>query len=263
MSKPRGLFFSLGLAAMTGLMASEARAETLTLSVFAGTDTTAPAIYSVVGGSTAVSAETGILNGNLAGAGFGAYSFSELRAASNNPGTSGPVGGFIETSGTLNVDEGGSGEGTFITGTVSEGGFDSPTSGHAAQIATTATAQYVGTVAGTNTTPSTQLDQSMFTDNSSPPVAVMGGVIHQPSNGTPLDSHSDGNLQGLPADVTPYRLENILNLSLVAVPGGGGGIDSFTAKTQVAAMPEPSGVVMLWTGAVGLLVCGAWRRTRA
>src|SRR5947208_3362385 len=85
----RSLFLALTAGMLIwGFGALEARAETLTLSVFAGTDTTAPAIYSVAGGSTAVSADTGILNGNLAAAGFGAYSFSNLGGSSNNPGSS-------------------------------------------------------------------------------------------------------------------------------------------------------------------------------
>jgi len=128
----RSLFLALTAGMLIwGFGALEARAETLTLSVFAGTDTTAPAIYSVVGGSTAVSADTGILNGNLAAAGFGAYSFSNLGGSSNNPGSSatGDQGGaFILTSGNLSVTPGGSGESTPITVVLTEGGFVLPTS---------------------------------------------------------------------------------------------------------------------------------------
>jgi len=112
-------------------MAGETRAETLTLQVFAGTDTTAPSIYSIVGGSTAVTADTGILNGNLAAAGFSAYSFSNLGGSSNNPGSTlaGPLGGaYILTSGNLIVTPGGTGESTPITVTLTEGGFVLPTS---------------------------------------------------------------------------------------------------------------------------------------
>src|SRR5690349_7886632 len=101
MRQQRGLFLVFGITVMVGAVASETRAEVLTLSVYAGTDTTAPAIYSTVGSfnSNSVSADLLILDGNLAAAGFGAYSFTNLGGASNNPGTSLEGGGaFLMTS---------------------------------------------------------------------------------------------------------------------------------------------------------------------
>src|SRR5947209_7220601 len=126
MSKLRGLFFSLGLVAMTGLMAGRAQAETLTLSVYAGTDTTALPLYTTTGaGPNAVTANTGILFSDMSAAGFGAYSFTNLGGSSNEPGVPG-VGSFILASGNLVVTSGGTGEGTPFTVVLTEGGFMLP-----------------------------------------------------------------------------------------------------------------------------------------
>ncbi len=126
MRKLRGLFYSLGLV-MTGIMASEARAESLMLSVFAGTDTTVAPVYTILGGANSVSANTDILNSNLDAAGYGAYTFSNLGGSSNYPGTSqAGVGAYILTSGDFVVTHGGSGEGTPITVVLTEAGFTLP-----------------------------------------------------------------------------------------------------------------------------------------
>lgn len=250
MSRLRGLLFSLGLAAMAGLMAGEARSETLTLSVFAGTDTTAPAIYSTVGGATSVAADTTILNGALAGAGFGAYSFNGLTGSSNNPGsTEVGTGAFILTAGTLIVTAGGSGEGTPITVTLTEGGFTLPSNGPT--LSDTATANIGGATGSQSST-------GVFTDALGASVATPTGLL--------TASGSETTSSPLGAYMTPYTLDSQTTLSLTSVsrnplvPGANG----FTQLVSVGAIPEPASLVLMLTGMpLPLVVLGLLRRRRA
>jgi len=237
-----------------GFGALEARAETLTLSVFAGTDTTAPAIYSVAGGSTAVSADTGILNGNLAAAGFGAYSFSNLGGSSNNPGSSatGDQGGaFILTSGNLSVSPGGSGESTPITVVLTEGGFVLPTS--SPSLVESGTVNFAGATGSLDsagvltdaTGAATTVSIPTLTETSSPPS----------SSG----STSPGTY------VTPFTLDSQTTLVLDAATGLNGS-NGFSQKLQLTAgaIPEPASLVMMLTGMpLPLVVVGLLRRRRA
>jgi hypothetical protein len=252
----RSLFRALTAGVLIwGFGALEARAETLTLSVFAGTDTTAPAIYSVVGGSTAVSADTGILNGNLAAGGFGAYSFSNLGGSSNNPGssTTGSTGGaFILTSGNLIVTPGGSGESTPITVTLTEGGFVLPTSSPSlVESGTVNFAGATGSLASTGvltdaTGAATTVSIPTLTETSIPPSSSA--------------STSPGTY------VTPFTLDSQTTLVLDSVtnlPGSNG----FSQKVQLIAassVPEPASLVMMLTGMpLPLVVMGLLRRRRA
>jgi hypothetical protein len=251
MSRLRGLFFSLGLAAMASLMAGEARSETLTLSVFAGTDTSAPALYSTVGGATLVTADTTILNGALAGAGFGAYSFGVLGGNSNNPGsTTIGVGAFILTTGSLIVTAGGSGEGTPITVVLTEGGFTLPTNGPS--VSDTATANIGGASSAS------QSSTGIFMD-------ATGATVNTPT-GLLTSSGSTTTTSPLGAYMTPFTLTSVTTLSLTSqsrnplIPGANG----FTQLVSVQAIPEPASLVMMLTGMpLPLVVLGLLRRRRA
>jgi hypothetical protein len=232
-------------------MAGEARSETLTLSVFAGTDTTAPAIYSTIGGATSVVADTTILNGALAGAGFSAYSFGVLGGNSNNPGsTTLGVGAFILTTGSLSVSAGGSGEGTPITVVLSEGGFTLPANGPS--LTDTATANIGGASSAA------QASTGLFTD-------AMGASVETPT-GLLTSSGAVTTSSPLGAYVTPFTLESQTTLSLTSqsrnplIPGANG----FTQLVSVQAIPEPASLVMMLTGMpLPLVVLGLLRRRRA
>jgi hypothetical protein len=251
MSKLRGLFFSLGLAALTGLMAGETQAETLTLSVFAGTNTTVAPIYTITGASpTAVTANTGILNSDLAGAGYGAYSFTNLGGSSNNPGDN-TVGAFILTSGNLTVTSGGSGEGTPITVVLTEGGFTLPTNSSALMD------RAQSNVAGASL--SSQMSTGTFTDATgytvSTPMVTLGtgggDVTHMATLGT---------------YVTPFTLESQTTLSMMAASAAGPGSNGFSQKVTVSAsaVPEPASLVLMLTGMpLPLIVLGLLRRRAA
>jgi hypothetical protein len=232
-------------------MASEARAESLTLSVFAGTDTTAPAIYSIIGGANSVTADTSILNPALAGAGFGAYSFDVLGGSSNNPGsTQIGVGAFILTTGILKVSSGGSGEGTPITVTLTEGGFTLPSNGPT--LSDTATANIGGASSAS------QASTGTFTDAAASTVSTPTGML--------TSSGSTTTSSPLGAYVTPFTLDSQTTLSLVSassnplLPGANG----FTQLVSVTAIPEPASLVMMLTGMpLPLVVMGLLRRRRA
>jgi len=251
MSRLRGLFFSLGLAALTGLMASEAQAETLTLSVFAGTDTTVAPIYTVTGGANAVGANVGVLNSDLAAAGFGAYSFSNLGGSSNNPGTNspGPLGGaYVLASGDLNVTRGGSGEGTPITVVLSEGGFTLPTNGPTLR---DAGAAIITGASGSQGSEAVVTDATGASTNVS--IAGLTGTGLQTAS-TPLGSY-----------VTPFTLESQTVLSLTSTSTTEPGSNGFSQLAQVqAAVPEPASLVLMLTGMpLPLVVLGLLRRRRA
>jgi len=232
-------------------MAGEARSETLTLSVFAGTDTTASPIYTTTGGATSVTADTGILNGALAGAGFGAYSFGVLGGTSNNPGsTQIGVGAFILTTGSLSVSAGGSGEGAPITVVLTEGGFTLPTNGPS--LTDTATANIGGASSAS------QSSTGVFTDATGASVATPTSLL--------TSSGSVTTSAGLAPYAIPFTLDSQTTLSLVSasrnplVPGANG----FTQLVSTTAIPEPASLVMMLTGMpLPLVVLGLLRRRRA
>jgi hypothetical protein len=253
MSKPRRTFLALGLAAMIGLMASEARAESLTLSVFAGTDTTnGVPIYTVTGSANSVSANTGILNSDLAGAGFGAYSFSNLGGLSNFPGsTTIGVGTFIQTTGGMSVSAGGSGEGTPITVVLTEAGFSVPTNGPTLTDNGKATLDSLssGSLAATG----------IFKDDIGATTITPTGVLPAPGGEVTVSA-------ALAPYVTPFSLESDTTLSGVSdsrdplVPGAIGFVQA--TAVSASAVPEPTSIVMLLTS-MPRVVLGLVRRRRA
>jgi hypothetical protein len=232
-------------------MASEVRAELLTLSVFAGTDTTAPAIYSIVGGGNSVAADTGILNGNLAGAGLGAYSFSNLGGTSNNPGSPEEgVGAFIQITGGLSVTAGGVGEGTPFTVVVTEDGFVFPADGKFLQ--DVGLASFNGLSSGSLGT------EGVFTDATGATKSTPLGMLTSTGQVTVST--------GLGAYVTPFHLENHAVLSGTSlsrspvVPGAIG----FVQAVSTTAAPEPASLVMMLTGmSLPLVVLGLLRRRKS
>jgi hypothetical protein len=252
MARHRGLFLALGLAALIGLMAREGRAETLTLSVYAGTATTGTPIYTVTGGVNAVTANVGVLNTDLAGAGFAAYSFTSLGGSSNQPGsTTAGVGGFVQTTGSMSVAHGLSGESTPITIVLTEGGFTLPPA--APTLSDTATGNMGGL------TSSSQTDSGQFTDSSTPTPKT----VNTPSN--VLTSSGIATTSAtLGAYVVPFTLNSVTTLSLDAASSTLPGSDGFSNRVFVASsVPEPASIVMMLTGMpLPLVVLGLLRRRR-
>ena len=251
MSKLRGLFFSLGLVALGGLMAGEAQAETITLSVYAGTDTTVAPIYTITGGQTSVTANVGILNSDLAGAGFSAYSFSNLGGNSNNPGsTQVGVGAFLQTTGGMSVIAGGSGEGTKITIDLTEGGYTLPANGPSLQDVGQTTMD--GLSSGHFGTSGTFIDATGMT--TSTPYGVLTS-----------DRRSD-RIEPAPGLRDAFSLDTLTVLAGTSqsrnptLPGAIG----FVQTVSTTAVPEPASLVLMLTGMpLPLVVLGLLRRRRA
>jgi hypothetical protein len=232
-------------------MANEARAASLTLTVLSGSTT----IYTTTGGATKVTADINALNAALVGAGLGGYTFSSLGGSSNNPGTSGPAGGYIITGGTLDVTTGGAGAGTPLKIVLTEGGFTSPSSGALESLSDTATSNYAGVVAG-----STQTNVGNFVDSSV--VNMSTPPITHTFAGKP--GFSTTSLMGLPSYVTAYTLTSTMTVSLTADPSGTKGSDGFTDQVTVSSIPEPASLVLMLTGMpLPLVVLGLLRRHRA
>jgi hypothetical protein len=252
MSKLRGLFFSLGLVAMTGLMAGDVRAETLTLSVYAGLDTTVAPIYSVTGtNATGVTAAVGTLNTDLAGAGYSAYSFTNLGGSSDNPGSM-STGAYILTTGILTVTSGGSGASTPITVVLTEGGFTLPP--NSSSLSDTATSNVGGA------SDSSQISTGMFTDNAgtttTTPTGMLGTSGGTETTTTPLATY-----------VTPFTLTSVTTLSLDPSSSSLPGSNGFSQKVFTGAgtaVPEPASLVMMLTGMpLPLVLLGLLRRRAA
>jgi hypothetical protein len=256
MSKLRGIFLSLGLAAIAGLTASEAHAGTLTITVLAGTTT----IYTQSGLATTLNVTTAglaTLNATLTTDGFGGYHVNGLQGSSNN-GTTSTTNAFVLTSGSVSVTPGGAGAGTPLTIILNEGGFTAPSSGLVNTLAAFTTANYGSISTGT------QSDSGSFTDSSSPPVTQSTGTATADFTGSPLSTGSSSAT--VPTYIAPFSLTNTLTVSLTAVSGVASGSDGFTGQTTLTAtaIPEPASLVMMLTGLpLPLVLLGLLRRRAA
>jgi len=255
MRKHCGFLSILGLTAMMGLMANQAHAETMTLTVYSGAGTTGAVIFTMTGAtSTAVApgpdgGATGIdtLNGNLHAIGFGAYTFSALGGSSNF--TSSPIlDQHILVTGGLTVTSGGTGEGAPITVVVSEDGFTQPPIGKT--LADAAGASFGGaTGSSANTglfsgTPSS-VSPSTITDTTSPISSASAPITSLP---------------------IPYTLtsETVISLTSVSTDPAVPGTLTFSNQVTVTGVPEPASLVMMLTGMpLPLVVLGILRRRRA
>jgi hypothetical protein len=264
MKKQRGLFLAMGLAALMGLMASEAHAANLVLTVYAGSGTGGAVIFGPQnGGTQSLNGDVGTLNTNLATAGYGAYSFSSLGASSNNPGTT--TNGFILVTGNMSVAAGMTGGvgGTQgadspITIVVTESGFFSPASATGNQLTDVGQSNYVNTA-----TDSTTMDTGTFNTSPSTPTFTLTSPA-----GPVFPGQSGNESVTLGAYTTPYSLtsESVISLS----PGVGASSTNpaslgFSNKVLVvsAAVPEPASIVMMLTGMpLPLVVMGLLRRRR-
>jgi hypothetical protein len=255
MKKHRKIFLGLGLAALFGLSAPGARAETMTLSVFLNGSSTP--LYTISGTAQGVSAEVSALNANLATAGTG-YSFSSLAGASDFPGSTGATGGYVSDAGNLTLAPGTTG-GT-LTIVVTEGGFTAPSSGTTNTLTGAATSIFSGAA-----TASTQTFNGNFVDNSS--VNVTTPTTTQSSTGALSNVHGTSTSASVPVYVLPYTLTNTTTISLATAGSSSNANDVFTGKTSIVAatvVPEPASLVMMVTGMpLPLVVMGLLRRRRA
>jgi hypothetical protein len=258
MSKHRVFLLALGLTAMMGLMASQARAETMTLTVYAGSGTSGAVLYSTLGGANTVPADIAAVNGALAGGGFGAYTFSSLGGVSNWPGANNPIGGIIQASGDLTVKPG-PGASTPITVVVTEDGFVAPSGYPRGLLTDLATANYAGVAAG-----GTTADTGRYAaPSASPTVVASTSPATLIATGGILDVHSSTSSTGFNPFLIPYTLTSMTVLNVDPATAAGGSV-GFTNKVTVTGIPEPASVVMMLTGMpLPLVVLGLLRRRRA
>jgi len=244
MKKHRVAFLALGLAALIGLSASEARAGnvSLTLTWTGGTtgaiDFTSPFAQL---GSTAdsLTINTQVLNAFLAGNGSN-LSFSDLGADSNNPGSS--VGAVLRETGNVIIS--GAGGSNTISIVASQDTFTSPSG--SGTLTQASSANFTGTLLSTQDS-SVSLDS---TTTSAPTYTGPGG----------FDMHSVG-ATGNPAGYTLTASSDITLSGLLTNSS-----DQFSNKAvfTTAAIPEPASIIMMLTGMpLPLVVLGLLRRRRA
>ncbi len=182
MRKHRGILMAMGLAAMIGIMAGEARAGTLTLSVYAGAGTGGALIDSFTGGSTSITltgAQLGVLNSDLGAAGFSAYSFTGLNGTSNNPGVSALA--YIQVGGQLAALTSGTGMGKDVTVVLNEDSFSSPSSATGNMLENAGNANYKGNVSGAANSDTT--NTGLFFQPVAPTNMVATPSVALPSSG--------------------------------------------------------------------------------
>jgi len=244
MVRQRVVFLALGLAALLGLSAPEARAGNVSLTLTWAGGTTGPIDFTspfAQLGSTAnaLTIDTSVLNAFLAGNGSNLM-FSGLSADSNNPGD--PTGAVLRETGNAIISGAGGDSSISIVATQTD--FTSPSG--AGTLIQAASANFTGTTTSTQAS-SVALDA---TTTSAPTFTGPGG----------FDMHAvaaNGNPAG-------YTLTTTSVISLVGSPTSTS--DQFTNKVTfaTAAVPEPASLVMMVTGLpLPLVVMGLLRRRRA
>jgi len=253
----------MGLAAMIGLMATEASAGTLTLTVYAGSGTGGPVIDQFTGGATSISltaAQLGVLNSDLHAAGFSAYDFTNLSGTSNNPGVSSLA--FVQVSGQLAAATTGTGMGGDVTVVLNEDSFNAPAAQAGNALVNAGGANYKGNVPGAANSDTTHT--GLFFQPVPPSNMVATPPVALPSSGGAADNPNGSSMTGLGPYATPFSLESQTVLRLVATPGAGGATNGFSNTVSLTAIPEPASIVMMLTGMpLPLVVLGIHRRRRA
>jgi len=242
MKKHRVVFLALGLAALIGLSAPEARAGNVTLTLSWSGGTTGPIDFTspfAQLGSTAdsLSIDTSVLNAFLAGNGSN-VSFSDLGADSNNPGAATAI--LRETGNAIISGAGGDNS---ISIVASQDGFTSPSG--SGTLGQQASANFNGLL-------STQTS-SVALDSTTTSVPTFNGIGGFATSTTP----ASGNAAG-------YTLSATSNITLVGILVTASDQFSNKATFLTAAVPEPASIIMMLTGMpLPLVVLGLLRRRRA
>lgn len=245
----------LGLAALCGLLASEARAAaTISMTITLGGGTVINVDTFRTGGSATNYGIVNLTNLNQALANAGsAYQFTGFGGGSNNAGTSSQgqlslTGGIEILSTNTNTDFG-------LTIKETEGSFTAP-SGKSGTLQSASSATFANQAAGPGQT-ATSAYESVTTN----PYSVNSGGVN--------DTSGEGNKTSanIPAWVTPYTMSNSLSFSLVQQTGldvtDQYGLTATVSTLTIASVPEPSSVVlMLSSMPVGIGLVHYLRRRR-
>jgi hypothetical protein len=251
MRKLRGLCLVLGLAALVGVRAPEARAAGISMTI--AWDATSidfnsvtPSIFVLPGSDNkTLLVDLGAVNGALVGS---AINFSALGATSNNPGdpTTSPPSATLDETATGFVI---AGPGTrVITVTTNQDSFSIP-SGLPGKLESLQTSIF------TNANPgNTAATSSSYNLTDTPTLTSI-------TTGT--DNFSPKNSVNIPLIAASYSLDNTATLDLTGAPVGGKLQAGVSAKLT-GAIPEPASLVMMLTGMpLPLVVLGLLRRRRA
>jgi hypothetical protein len=251
MRKNRRLFLSLAMSALVGLIATEARAELISVTMTIGggpsfvvdaVATPGPTTYSVDAPGLAA------LNGFLA-AGGSEYSLISLGGSSNFPGNA-SLGNLVMT-GEIHSLAGVSGN-PVLTITETESNFTSPT-GASGTLKSSSTGNFTNQPAGGGHTAS-----SAFNATSTPTYSVLSsGIAVNPEGGTAS--------VGIAPVSTLYTMTNVITFGL-SPAGANDIVDSFgvTATVSANAVPEPSSLAIFFTSmSVPMVVVGLRHRRRA
>jgi len=253
------------LSAVIGLVAGQARAETITLTIVANGTTitisnmpepggTPAALINPPTSDTGLSINTGNLNAALTAAGSN-YQFNDLGVTSNWPGHTDATGAFLKTTGTIFLPAGLAPDATALTIMVTEDGFKNPV-GNNGTLTVTANANYAGAPSGSSQF--TQGSYNSTTLDSPLPSGLLLSSGVMTNNPRALETTSIG------ATAAPFTLNNSLAFSL-GLNSTSNSVDGFstTAQVNAQAIPEPASVVMMLTGMpLPLVVVGLLRRRR-
>jgi len=237
----------LALGVLIGLAVSEARAETISITVVAN-GVIIPVDPLTTGGSTTNygTVDLTTLNALLTGAGS-AYQFSALGGSSNWSGA--PSGGILSLSGGLFIPVGGVGS-TSLTITETEDGFISP-SGGSGTLNSSSTGNF------NDAGPGNSHDANSSFNAITTPTYTVASIITGP------DPEGGSASTGIPAFVTPYTLANFASFNLTA-SATASPQDSFGVTVKaLAAIPEPASLVtMLFGLPLPMVLLGLVQRRR-
>jgi hypothetical protein len=259
MLKLRRLLSSLALSAVVGLMASECRAETISMTVSV-TGAAAPLVLDglagVTPGATSYNVSGNAGPGNYPGTGaFTAinaylaangsiYQLTSLSGNSNFPGS--PLPANLTVTGEIHaVATGGTNAG--LTLIESEHGFTNPSAGTPATLTSSSSGNFTNANPGTGHEANSTIGGPPTTSTPSYTVLSTSTAVNPGVNTGPRSA-------AVASTPTLYTLTNIITWGVSAPalnkpPAGAPDvIDQFGVTAQVNAVPEPASVVVFLTG---------------
>lgn len=245
LGRNRAVLFAL--AAFVALAASQARAESISISILAN-GTTIDVDALTTGGTPTFYGNVDLvtLNALLTAAGS-EYQFSALGGTSNFSGS--PGSATLSLSGGINIPAFGTGS-PALTITETEGGFLTP-AGEPGIATSTTTGNWVTASPGDSHTAF-----SSFNNTDTPPITLFA-----PLGGTGPTGGSNSTPTTLVT--APYQLDNQISFSIA--PGGANSPqDSFGVGVKLTVIPEPaSGVLMSLGLPLSVIFLGLRKRYRA
>jgi len=249
MTKLRSLFFGLAMSALVGLTGSQARAESISMTIDTTSATILVDLVATPGATTYVVDAAGLasINSSLAAAGS-EYAFISLGGSSNFPGNS--TQGQLIVTGEIHSIVGG-GSDSLLKITESESDFTSPT-GASGILRSSSTGNFTNQPSGGGHTA-----WSAFNATPTSTYSVLSAT-------TDPNGAAGAASVGVAPVSTLYSLKNVITFGLAAASTNDI-VDSFgvTATIGSVTVPEPASLVVFLTGMpLPLVVVGLLRRRR-